>query len=165
MTRRNDPLYFRAAFYAGIAAGALATLVQLALWSIFTHALPAILFRDARFAAALLLGRGVLPPPASFEAWVMLVATFVHFALSIAYGLMLAPVIVRLSTRSSLVAGAAAGLALYAINMHVLTAVFPWFAESRDWIAMVTHLAFGLFAAGTYRLLAHRRFARTRRER
>ncbi len=87
--------------------------------------MPAILFRDARFAAALLLGRGVLPPPASFDPWVMLVATFVHFALSIAYGLMLAPVIVRLSTRSSLFAGAAVGLALYVINMHGLTAALP----------------------------------------
>jgi hypothetical protein len=165
MNRRNNPLDLRAAVYAGIVAGALATLVQMALWSIFTDALPAILFRDGRFAAALLLGRGVLPPPASFDAWVMLVATFVHFALSIAYGLMLAPLIARLSTRLSLLAGTAFGLGLYIVNLDGFTAIFPWFEESRDWIAMVAHVAFGLFAAGTYRLLLQRRFARTSRNR
>jgi len=165
MTRRNDAPDFRAAVYAGIVAGALATLVQMALWSTFTDALPAILFRDARFAAALLLGRGVLPPPASFDAWVILVATFVHFALSIAYGLVLAPVIARLSTRLSLLAGAGFGLGLYIVNLHGFTAIFPWFEESRDWIAMVAHVAFGLVAAGTYRMLGHRRSARTRRDR
>ena len=151
-----------AAVYAGIAAGVLATVVQVALWSIFADAFPTILFRDARFAAAIVLGRGVLPPPASFSAPVMLVATVVHFALSIAYGMALFPLISRLRTAPSLLAGAAFGLCLYGINMYGFTAVFPWFEATRDWITLVTHMVFGVAAAGTYKLQQH--YVRVRRD-
>src|SRR5437879_10831044 len=128
------PVNFNAAVYAGIVAGILATVVQIALWSVFADALPAILFRDARFAAAIVMGRKVLPPPASFDWTVMLVATMVHFALSVAYGLALSALIRRLRTLPSMLAGAAFGLCLYGVNMYGLTAVFPWFEATRDWI-------------------------------
>ena len=49
-----------AAVYAGFAAGILATIVQIVLWSVFTDALPEIFFRDARFAAAIVIGMPVL---------------------------------------------------------------------------------------------------------
>lgn len=143
-----------AAIYAGFAAGIVATAVEIVLWSVFSDALPGILFRDAHFAAAIVMGREVLPPPASFDWRVMLVATLVHFALSVAYGLMLSRLISRLRILSSLLAGAAFGLFLYAINMYGFTTVFPWFEATRDWITLVTHVAFGMVAAGTYRALA-----------
>jgi hypothetical protein len=149
---------------AGIAAGILATVAQIALWSVFTEALPTIFFRDARFAAAIVLGRGVLPPPASFDWTVMLVATLVHFVLSIAYGMALSPLISRLRTAPSLLAGAALGLCLYGINMYGFTAVFPWFEAARDWIAVATHAVFGVAAAGVYKMLSRRRFVRARLE-
>jgi hypothetical protein len=46
----------RAIAVSGMAAGIVSTLLQLALWALFTDALPGILFRDARLAAALVLG-------------------------------------------------------------------------------------------------------------
>jgi hypothetical protein len=147
----------RAAVYAGVAAGILATIVQIVLWAIFTEALPAIFFRDSRFAAAIVLGRGVLPPPASFDAGIVLIATLVHFALAIAYGLMLAWLIARLRPVASLLAGAAFGLCVYAVNMYGFATVFPWFASSRDWITAATHLVFGMVSAGVYRLAARAR--------
>jgi hypothetical protein len=143
-----------AAISAGVVAGILATVVQIVLWAIFTDALPAIFYRDSRFAAAIMLGPGVLPPPASFDKQILLVATLVHFALSIAYALMLACLIADLRTWTSLLAGAAFGLGLYAVNMYAFTAVFPWFASSRDWITAVTHLVFGMTLAAVYRLAA-----------
>ena len=149
---------------AGIAAGILATAVQIALWSVFTDALPTLFFRDARFAAAIVMGRGVLPPPASFTWPVMLVATLVHFALSIVYGLALAPVISRLRTAPSLLAGAAFGLCLYGINMYGFSAVFPWFEAARDWITLVTHVVFGAAVAGAYKMLEQWQYVRVRRE-
>jgi uncharacterized membrane protein YagU involved in acid resistance len=151
-----------AAVCAGIAAGILATVVQIALWSVFTDALPTILFRDARFAAAIVLGRGVLSPSVSFDGPVMLVATLVHFALSIAYGLTLSPLISRLRTAPSLLAGAAFGLCLYGINMYGFTAVFPWFDANRDWITLVTHMVFGVAVAGVYKMLRQRQYVRVR---
>ena len=139
---------------AGVAAGILATVVQIVLWAIFTDALPAILYRDSRFAAAIVLGPGVLPPPATFDKQIILIATLVHFTLSITYALMLAWLIADLRTRTSLLAGAAFGLGLYAVNMYAFTAIFPWFASSRDWITTLTHLAFGMVLAAAYRIAA-----------
>ena len=48
---------------AGIVAGVLATLVQVLLWLVFTDDFMALLLRDARLTAALVLGQKVLPPP------------------------------------------------------------------------------------------------------
>jgi len=75
----------------------------------------------------------------------------IHFALSIAYGLTLSAFISRLSTAAALLAGAAFGLALYAINMYAFTFFFPWFAAARDWITAATHVVFGVVVAAVYR--------------
>ena len=136
---------------AGIAAGVVATLAQIALWWVSSEPLPAILFRDARLTAAIIMGREVLPPPATFDGSIMLVATLVHFALSIAYALALSVFISRLSTPLSLLAGAVFALSLYAINMYGFTFVFPWFAVARDWITVATHVVFGTVAAAVYK--------------
>ena len=147
----------RAAVYAGVAAGILSTIVQIALWSVFSDALPAILFRDARLAAAIVMGRGVLTPSATFGWQVMLVATLVHFTLSIIYGLILCWLISRLTALSSTIVGAAFGLILYAANMYGFTVVFPWFEAARDWITLASHLVFGVVAALVYKALSRRR--------
>ena len=144
-------IHWRSAALAGIAAGVVATGAQIALWWASSEPLPAILFRDARLTAAIIMGRQVLPPPATFDWSIMFVATLVHFALSIAYGLSLSVFISRLSTPLSLLAGAAFGLFLYAINMYGFTFVFPWFAAVRDWITAATHVVFGMVVAAVYK--------------
>jgi len=144
-------IHWRSAALAGIAAGIIATVVQIALWMAWSEPLPAMLFRDARLAAAIVMGREALPPPATFNGSIMLVATLVHFSLSIAYGLALSVIISRLSTSLSLLAGAAFGLFLYAINMYGFTFVFPWFVVARDWITAATHVVFGMVAAAVYK--------------
>jgi len=147
----------RAAVYSGVAAAIGSTLAQIALWLIFSDAFPAILFRDARLTAAIVMGRGVLPPPASFDWRVMLAATLVHFALSMLYGLILSWLMSRLATPLSTIVGAAFGLILYAANMYGFTVVFPWFEAARDWITLASHLVFGVVAALVYRALSRRR--------
>ncbi len=142
---------WRSAALAGIVSGVVATFAQIALWWASSAPLPAILFRDARLTAAIIMGHGVLLPPSTFDWSIMLVATFVHFALSIAYGFTLAVMISRLSTPQSLLAGAAFGLFLYVVNMYGFTVVFPWFAAARDWITAATHAVFGIVAAAVYK--------------
>lgn len=147
-------LNWAAAVVAGIVAGTFATAVQLFLWWAFLDALPWMLYRDARLTAAILMGREVLPPPVTFDWNVMMVATLIHFAISIAYGLILACLISRLGMALSLLAGSIFGLSLYGINMYGVTIIFPWFGEARDWITILTHIVFGISLAGTYKAFA-----------
>ncbi len=138
---------------AGIAAGTAATAVQVVLWLAFDAGFPTVLFRDARLTAALVLGRHVLPPPATFDVTVWIVATIIHFALSVAYAALLGPLAARLSGARMVLSGAMSGIALYALNLYAFTALFPWFSQARGWIAAAAHVAFGLTAFATYRFL------------
>jgi uncharacterized protein YndB with AHSA1/START domain len=144
-----------AAALAGAVAGFLATLIQMALWWIASYSPVEMLLRDARLAAAIVVGRSVLPPPASFDWTVMLIATLLHFALSVVYGLVQAPIILRIGRRASVATGASFGLLLFVVNMYGFTALFPWFEASRDWITAAAHIAFGMTAAITYKAIRH----------
>jgi hypothetical protein len=106
--------------------------------------------------AAILLGQKVLPPPATFDAFIMLISAVIHFALSIVYGLALAWVLARAAVTARLLIGALFGLALYAVNLYGFTALFPWFAQARDWVTITAHVVFGVTAAGVYRWLERR---------
>lgn len=149
----------------GIGAGVIAVVAQLVLWWLAQMPLAETLFRDARLTAALLMGSAVLPPPSTGRWDVLLVATLIHFALSIAYALIFALIFARLPARlgarlrsgPALIAGAVYGLAIYGINLYGLTAFFPWFAVARGWVTLATHLVFGLaLAAGCRRFAADR---------
>lgn len=131
------------------------------MWWIFANALPTLLFRDARFTTAIVMGSTVLPPPASFDGRIILVATFMHFALSIIYSLSVSWVIARLRAAPSLLVGAIFGLAVYGVNMYGFTTVFPWFEAARDWITVAAHLVFGIAAAGVYKMLSQRHYVQT----
>ena len=146
-------LNWKPAVTSGVVAGVVATAAQVFLWLVFTDALPGIFYRDARLTAAILLGHGVLPPPATFDWKVMMVATIIHFAISIAYGLILARFLSRIEMTLSLIVGSIYGLMIYTVNMYGVTAIFPWFSEARDWITVVTHVVFGVSLAGTYKAL------------
>lgn len=146
----------RAAVWAGVAAGVGSALAQVLLWLVFTDAFPDALFRDARLTAAIVLGQGVLPPPATFDAVILLISALIHFALSIVYGLTLAWVLTRAAVGASLLIGALFGSVLYAVNLYGFTALFPWFAQVRDWVTLTAHLVFGVTAARVYRWLERR---------
>lgn len=139
-----------AAGLAGVVAGVVATGVQLALWWGANFPVTSMLLRDSRLAAAIVLGPGVLPPPATFDWQVMLIASALHFLLSIIYGLALAFFMIRLPRLSGILAGSLFGLALFSMNMYGFTALFPWFVLSRDWITAAAHVAFGLSGALAY---------------
>jgi hypothetical protein len=148
-----------AVLVAGVAAGTLSTLVQAALWVAFTDAWPAILYRDARLAAAVVLGPAVLPPPATLDWTVMATATIVHFALSIGYAAIVAAWIGARPFGPALAIGVLFGLLLYAVNLHGFTHVYPWFAQARGWITVAAHVAFGVVAAAAWVRARPRRLA------
>lgn len=150
-------IHFQRAWFsvvlAGVAAGVLSTLIQVLLWVIFTDSFPAILYRDARLTAAILLGQSVLPPPASFNLGVVLVATLLHFSLSIIYVASMAFIAAFLKTVPNIWVGVSFGVALYVVNLYGFTEVFPWFAQTRGWITLIAHGVFGVVAILVYRWL------------
>lgn len=154
-----DPLM---ALVVGVAAGVLATVAQLILWWLTQVPLAETLLRDARLTAAMLMGPAVLAPPSTAVWQILLVATVIHFSLSVAYALILAPLLARLAaqgggrlrTGPALLAGALYGLLIYAINLYGFTLIFPWFAVARDWVTLAAHLVFGLALAGGCRWFA-----------
>lgn len=137
--------------WAGVFAGTISTLIQVLLWLIFTDDFPAILFRDARLTATLLLGVSVLPPPTTFDIGAMLTATLIHFTLSIIYAAVLAALTTRLDAIAAFWAGLSFGIALYMVNLYGFTAIFPWFAQARGWITLIAHGVFGVAAIAAYR--------------
>ena len=162
MAKQHIPRHYSlsAVIWAGVAAGTVSTLAQVLLWLLFTDEFPAVLFRDARLTAALVMGSRVLPPPATFDTGVWFVAALVHFALSIFYAALLAPFAARLGNILLLAAGATFGIVLYAVNLYGFTGLFPWFAQARGWNAAVAHAVFGMTSVYAYRYL-HLRNARS----
>lgn len=147
---RIDPVL---ALIVGIGAGVLATAIQLGLWWAAEMPVLDTLLRDARFTAAMVMGERILPPPLTPRWDILAVATLIHFALSFAYALVLAPLVRRVSNARTLMAGAVYGLAIYAVNLHGMALLFPWFVQTRDWVTLATHAFFGVALAGGYRLL------------
>jgi hypothetical protein len=148
----GSSLRLRSLVVAAIAAGIVSTLVQLGLWWMAGENAVALLLRDARLTAALVLGRDVLPPPADFDLIVMLVASLIHFGLSLLYAALLFPLRPAQPT-SAFAVGSVFGALLYVVNLHGFTLLFPWFVEARGGITLVAHLVFGMTAMETLRRL------------
>lgn len=132
---------------AGFVAGTVATAAQLILWWLAGQSVAENLFRDARLTAALVMGSSVLPPPATARWDILLVATSIHFALSVAYAAFAERAFRRLRGMPLFIAGAGYGLLIHAVNLHGFTLLFPWFAQVRDVVTLAAHLAFGMTLA------------------
>ncbi len=146
--------------YAGIIASIFSTIAQILLWWIFWDVLPDIFYRDMRFTAAIILGQGVLPPPAAFDLTIFIVASFIHLSLSIAYAFVLSSLIKRVDLKASVILGGLFGLMIFTVNMYGVVMIYPWFEETRDWITVVAHVVFGVSAAITFKTLP---FIKTKR--
>lgn len=148
--RMRQVVDWSAALWAGVVAGVVFLVFNMIMFPIFAGGSPWVL---TRLQAAIVLGDGVLPPPASFDLGITVVAMLLHFALSIAFGLLVAIVIHRWGLLVGVVGGAALGLALYGINFYALTTFFPWFTIIRSWIMVAAHIIFGAVAGGIYESL------------
>lgn len=146
-----------AATLAGVLAGTLATAVQMLLWWLEGTPVVATLLRDARLTAAIVMGEAVLATAPAWRWDVLLAATLIHFALSIACAALALPFARRLGTVPALLGGAGYGLAIYLVNLHGFTALFPWFAVARGGVTLLTHVAFGLALVAACRALSPRR--------
>jgi hypothetical protein len=142
---------------AAAEAGAIAGLVYLA-WQMAFYPLVTggSVWDVPRATAAILIGKGILATPATFNLGVFVVGLFLHLTLSVGYGLLLAAMIAGLRRGAALVSGGIFGLVLYLINFYWFTTAFSWFARARNWSTAVAHVFFGLVAVWSYLALRQR---------
>lgn len=147
-----------AGVWAGLIAGLAFLALEMALVPLLMGGSP---WEPPRMIAAIVMGRDALPPPATFDAGVVMAALGVHFVLSIILGLILAVGISLFNLDSSagliFVVGVVFGLIIYFVNFYGMTAFFPWFAGARNWLSMALHVVFGVVAAESYFGLEKRR--------
>lgn len=138
---------WRAGVLSGLIAGAVFMMLEMLLVPLLLDGSP---WAPPRMIAAIVMGPGVLPPPATFSLSILLAAMAVHFPLSIGFAVVLGALISRVRLAPALAIGAVFGLVLYVVNFYGLTAVFPWFAMARNWLSIAAHAVFGIVAAWAY---------------
>jgi hypothetical protein len=138
---------WKAAIWAGIIAGSVFLALEMFMVPVFGGGSP---WGPPRMMAAIVLGKSVLPPPATFDMGIVMAAMGLHLMLSVVYAVVFALAVGRLGLGPALAVGGIGGLVLYLVNFHGFTALFPWFAMARNWISIFGHIVFGLVAAGAY---------------
>ena len=140
---------WKAAMIAGLAGGLISftSNIILSCWLLNS---PWLL---TRIISSILLGEGVLPPPASFSWTVLLASLFIHLLLSLIFASLIAVVVHQWGIIISFIGGALMGLAFYAIAFYTFSILFPWFFTFRNWIFLVMYILYGAFTGGIYELL------------
>jgi len=146
---------WKAVIWAALIAGIVFMMLEMALVATVGGGSP---WGPPRMIAAMVMGEGVLPPPATFEMTPMLVAMLVHFTTSVIYAAILGWVISSraLGLGMSMFVGTLFGLLLYFMNSYLFTAVWPWFATARGMISIFAHATYGLTLGWAYHALAWR---------
>lgn len=136
---------------AALVAGLIAGVVDEALLVAGLVLQGAGFWTASRMTAAIVMGAGVLPPPATFDLAVIVVATIVHFGLSVIYALIIAWFVRNSGWNAGLLIGVAAGFAIYVFNFYLVAPlVFPWWIEMRGLVPTLIHPVFGVTAAAAY---------------
>ncbi len=140
----------KSAITAGLIAGIVFVMLEMLLVATVGGGSP---WGPPRMIAAIGMGKDVLPPPASFDLTIMLVAMAIHFILSIILAIVFALIAdaARWSLMTCAIAGLVFGLIIYFVGFYVMTPVFPWFAMARGLISIFAHAVFGLVLGYAYR--------------
>ncbi|QDG52408.1 hypothetical protein FIV42_17165 [Persicimonas caeni] len=145
-TQQDRPFDWRALVLAGIIAGLVYLIVEMALVPL--TGLSA--WAPPRMRAAIVMGPEVLTPLEVFDAGVFVLALALHLSLSIVYAALIGLFVRLQSVGMAALIGAGFGLLLYMVNFFVFTGVFPWFAEARSWVTALSHLVFGGVAGAAF---------------
>ena len=140
---------------SAVRAGVIAGAVSLLLYLFFV---PAVVGAGnawvvVRLLGSILLGPGVLAPPATFDAAALVSALVMHFALAILMASVIAFVLHRWGLVTGVIGGAVFGLVFFAINFYALTFFFEHFFAMAHWSVALVHVVFGALAGGIYEWL------------
>ncbi len=140
--------FWKAAIWSGIIAGIIMLILEMVMNPLF---LDKSMWGPSRMIGAILLGSEVLPPPATFDFWILMAATAVHLPLSVVFAIIIGFLVRKVPVRMAVIIGAGIGLIIYVSNFYGFTAFFPWFADARNWVQIVIHILFGLAAAWSFK--------------
>jgi hypothetical protein len=143
---QNLGLDWSAVIWSGLIAGLVFLIAEMGLVTLMGES-P---WGPPRMMAAIVLGEGVLPPPATFDMAIVMVAMVLHFALSLVLAAIFGLFAGSLDLPKALAAGAVFGLVVYAVNFYGFTYFFPWFSMARNAVTIASHAIFGLVLAWTY---------------
>lgn len=147
---------WKAAAWAGVIAGLVFMMLEMGLVAMLQGQSP---WGPPRMIGAIIMGKDVLPPPATFDLRVISVAMIFHMMLSILLGFVFGWLhsLLRMTLPTAAMVGAVFGLVVYLINFYLFTAAFPWFAMARGTISILAHAMFGLVLGCAYHVLEKRR--------
>ncbi len=137
----------RAALWAALIAGAVFMMLEMIMVPVFMEGSP---WGPPRMIAAIGMGEGVLPPPATFDATIMMVAMLIHFGLSILLAFLFAFIARGRAVGMAIALGAVFGLVVYLVAFYGMTAIFPWFAMARGWVSIFAHIVYGAVLGWVY---------------
>jgi uncharacterized membrane protein YagU involved in acid resistance len=150
---RAASIDWSAAIGAGVIGGIVFMMLEMVLAPMFTGA-PGI-WAPPRMIGAIGLGKEVLPPPGTFHLGAVMVAMMIHFALSIAFGIVTAFIVRNMGMGAAILVGIVLALLLYVFVFYLMTPVWPWFANARNWVSIFVHVVFGAVVAWWYKARAH----------
>ncbi len=146
----SQSIDWSAAIWAGVIAGLIFLVMEMLLMPIFGGA-PSM-WAPPRMIAAIGMGQDVLPPPATFDLMVVMVAMMIHFTTSILFAIAVAFVIRNLGMGAAIGVAVVAALLLYGFVFYIMTAgPWPWFANGRNWVSILAHIVFGAVVAWWYK--------------
>jgi hypothetical protein len=144
-----------AAIWAGIIAGAAFLLLSVLIAPRLLGGNGWIAFR---YAASILLGERILPPPATFDPAAVIAGLLVYFSVALVFALLIAIILHRWGLVVGILGGALIGVALYFITFYTLTLLFPWLFVVRGSVLLISHVIFGALAGGIYEALEVEQF-------
>ncbi len=146
-------LDLRAAVISGIIGSLVFQVLEIILIPLAGGGEP---WGPARMIAAMVLGPRVLPPPATFDAPIVLVALIVDIVLAIIYAAIIGTLVHRWPRSTAIIVGAVFGALLYGVNFYIFTAIFPWFVMGRNFVTLFTHIVFSVTVVFLYLRLSRR---------
>lgn len=131
------------ALYAGLIAGALLLIFSGGSpWSSGGH--PTVMGRWMEHPAEVKTSNGF-------------VIAVMHMVLAIGYAFLIVPLVHRFTPTVAVLGGAGLGAILYLVDYVVLSRVFGTVFGERELMVFLTHIVYGMLAAGAYKGLAPRK--------
>jgi hypothetical protein len=86
------------------------------------------------------------------------IIAFIHLALAVAYGVIIVPLTYKMGPTVAILTGGAIGAVLYCFDYWVLSRALGSVFGEREARVVLTHVVFGMLAAGIYKGLAKSRY-------